>query len=147
MLCYYVLPCLHVAMFCPSYLHACYHLVTEVPWPWHLRHRCHDSSATRVISRGVPFSYYYHVGHIYIMWGVWVHPSYRSWLQGDWLVCALHPITWSWSLHPVILAATPLVHVEATPQLNVHTFVILDELGALYHFMSVYLVLLIIILF
>ena len=35
-------------------------------------------------------------------------------------MCALHPITWSWSLHPVIIKVTPLVHVEAAPQLVVH---------------------------
>ena len=34
-------------------------------------------------------------------------------------VCALHPFTWSWSLHPVIIEATPLVHVKAAPQLMV----------------------------
>ena len=114
------LPCLHVAMFCPSYCHSCDHLVTEVPWPWHLRHRCHDSSTGEWYSRGVPVSYYIMLA--IIRWGVWVHPSFHVYtLQGDCGVC-------STPLHMELIPpprfqeeVTPLVYVEAAPQLHVYT--------------------------
>ena len=99
-----------------------YHLVTEVPWPWHLRHRCHDSSAGEWYLAASLLVIYYHVGHLSCgAYGCILdfQVTYRVIV-----VCALHPFTWSWSLHPVIIEVTPLVHVEAAPQLMVHTIYI-----------------------
>ena len=112
---YYVSQSCYVIMLCPSHLHACYHLVTEVPWPWHLRHRCHDSFAMRVISRGVP-----HV--CWPLWllcfhgGVWVHPSFHVHVITVIVMCALHPSHWSWSLHPWYkIRGHPSIACEAAP--------------------------------
>ena len=54
------------------------------------------------------------------MWGVWVNPIFSGYLQGDCGVC-------STPLHMELIPpprfqeeVTPLVHVEAAPQLMVH---------------------------
>ena len=111
----YMLPCS-----CPSYFHASPRhegtvtMALEAPVSWLLH--------GRVIFSWRPFQLFisYHVGHLF-MWGVWVHPRiFMSWLQGDCGVCStpLHMEL----IPPLIfqIEVTPLVHVEAAPQLMVH---------------------------
>ena len=58
----------------------------------------------------------------FIRWGVWVHPSFHVYtLQGDCGVCST-PLHMELIPPPrVQIEVTPLVHVEAAPQLMVHT--------------------------
>ena len=57
----------------------------------------------------------------FIMWGVWVHPSFHVYtLQGDCGVCST-PLHMELIPPPRFqIEVTPLVHVEAAPQLMVH---------------------------
>ena len=58
----------------------------------------------------------------FIRWGVWVHPSFHVYtLQGDCGVCST-PLHMELIPPPRFqIEVTPLVHVEAAPQLMVHT--------------------------